>query len=146
MKTYKPDKRSFTLLKVMVLSVSLLLIAAARIFIKIYILTLILSIVFASAALFVVFIYLPIYSSNLIYSADDKEIMKSSGVFFKTNQSIKYSSIQYSTSVSMPFSRFTGFNFIVFYVYGGKLILLFLSRSDAEEILKNSGCSYCREE
>lgn len=146
MKSYKPDRRSLTTLKILVLAAAVLLIVMVRTFIKIYVLALILSIVFAAAAVIVVFAYLPHYFLNLSYCANESEIKKSSGVFFKASQSIKYSSIQYSTYISVPFSKFTGFNFIVFYVYGGRLILLFLKRSDADEILKNSGCLYCRED
>lgn len=146
MKSYTPDKRSLTFLRIGVTVSALALIAAAKIFIKIYALMLTLSIIFAAAALVLMLAYLPMYFSVLSYSATDTEIRKCSGVFFKTVQSIKYSSIQYSTFVTTPFSKHTGLNFIVFYVYGGKFLMLFLKSSDAAEILKRSGSVYCREE
>lgn len=146
MRSYAPDKRSLTVLRIAITVSALALIAAAKIFIKIYALMLTLSIIFAAAALALILAYLPKYFSALSYSATDKEIRKCSGVFFKTVQSIKYSSIQYSTFVTTPFSRHTGLNFIIFYVYGGKFLLLFLKSSDAGEILKSSGSVYCREE
>lgn len=146
MKYYKPDKTSLVLLKGIILAVAAVLIIAVRVFIKIYVLMIVLSIIFALTAVALAFVYLPLYFSHLSYQANDKEIKKSNGVFFRTHKSIKYSSIQYSSFITMPFSRFTGFNFIIFYVYGGKLLLLFLSKDDAEEILERSGCLYCRED
>lgn len=83
MKSYKPDRRSLTTLKILVLAAAVLLIVLVRIFIKIYVLALILSIVFAAAAVIVVFAYLPHYFSNLSYCANESGIKKSSGVFFQ---------------------------------------------------------------
>ena len=51
MKIYYPDRRSLTVLRVAVTAVALILIAAAKIFIKIYVLMLVLSIFFAAAKL-----------------------------------------------------------------------------------------------
>lgn len=143
MKSYSPDKRSMTVLRIASVLTALVLIAAAKMFVKKYVIMLALSIVFAIAALIVVFIYLPLYFSNLCYHATDSEIKKRSGVFFRKNQSIKYSSIQYSTVVRTPFSEYTGLNFIVFYVYGGRFLMLFIKSDDAQEILKKSGSMYC---
>jgi uncharacterized membrane protein YdbT with pleckstrin-like domain len=116
--------------------------SASIIFIKNPILVLIICLSISLLLIAVVFIYLPLYFSSLRYIADDTEIKKISGVFFKTSQSIKYSSIQYSTVVSSVFSKLIGFNFIIFYVYGGRIVLLFLKSNDMDEILKNSGCLY----
>ncbi|MBQ8298229.1 MAG: PH domain-containing protein [Ruminococcus sp.] len=146
MKLYKPDRRGLASLRILVLASAILLIAAVRLFIKIYPLMLTLSIIFALTAVYLVFVYMPLYFSRLSYSSDGIEIKKTSGVFFRTNQSIKYSSVQYSTFVTTPFSGLTGLNFIIFYVYGGKCLLLFLRKSDAQEILKQSGCLYIGEE
>jgi uncharacterized membrane protein YdbT with pleckstrin-like domain len=146
MKHYEPDKKSLATLKILILSVAVLLIVLSRLLIQIYVLMLVVSIIFALTAIIFAFLYLPMYFSHLSYCANENEIKKTSGVFFRTHQSIKFSSIQYSTYVTMPFSRFTGFNFIIFYVYGGRLFMLFLKKKDAEEILENSGCLYCREE
>ena len=91
------------------------------------------------------FVYLPLYFSSIKYTATETEIMKSSGVFIKTHQSVRYSSVQYTSVISSPFSQYTGLNFIVFFVYGGQLRLLFLKQSDAQEILRFS-CSTVGEE
>ncbi|MBQ6212768.1 MAG: PH domain-containing protein, partial [Ruminococcus sp.] len=90
-------------------------------------------------ASFEMFIHLPMYFSSIKYSATETEVSKSSGVFIKVHQSVRYSSIQYTTIISSPFSQYTGFNFIIFFVYGGQLRLLFLKQSDAQEIIKLSG-------
>lgn len=142
MKQYTPDKSSLTVLRAAAALSALLLMILTRIFIKIRILMLILTALFAGAALFLMFAYLPMYFNSLSYSADEIEIKKCSGVFFRTKQSIKYTSIQYCTAVTTPFSAYTGLNFIIFYVYGGRLILLFLKSPDIPEILKMSGTNY----
>ena len=142
MKIYYPDRRSLTVLRVAVTAVALILIAAAKIFIKIYVLMLVLSIFFAAAAVAVIAVYLPLYFSNLSYHADENGIKKCTGVFLKKSQAIKYSSVQYSTTVQTPFSRMTGLNFLVFYVYGGTFTMLFLRYNDMQEILEISGNYY----
>lgn len=136
--SYNPDRRSLTILQVAVIAAIIILIIAVRFFIKIYWLRMMLSIVFAVAALIADFIYLPLYFSNLRYCATNSEIKKCSGVLFKTSQTIKYSSIQYSTIITTPFSKYTGLNFAVFYVYGGKFLMLFLKSGDLQDIIKKS--------
>lgn len=143
MKSYAPDKRSTLILRIAVAVVATLIIILLRIFIKIHVLLLSLSIILAAAALVIIFIYLPLYFSHLDYYATESEIKKRSGVFFRKSQSIKYSSIQYSTVITMPLSAYTGLNFIVFYVYGGRFIMVFLKKEDMHEILEKSGSLYC---
>jgi membrane protein YdbS with pleckstrin-like domain len=113
--------------------------AAARYFIPLYNVVFAATIIVIFIACFEMFIHLPLYFSSISYTATETEIMKSSGVFFKVHQSIRYSSIQYTTVVTSPFSQYTGFNFIIFFVYGGQLRLLFLKQSDAKEIIRMSG-------
>ena len=50
-----------------------------------------------------------------------------------------YSTVQYTTVITTPFSQYTGLNFIVFFVYGGQLRLLFLNQEDALYILRKTG-------
>lgn len=145
MKSYSPDKRSLTVLRIGATAAALILIAAVGIFIKIRVLRLVLSITFAAIGLIMIFFYLPMYFKRLSYCENGSEIKKTGGVFFKTSRSIKYSSIQYSTVITMPFSSHTGLNFIIFYVYGGKFLMLFLKKEDMQEILNSSGTLYGRE-
>ena len=85
------------------------------------------------------FIYFPLFFRTVKYTLTETEIIRTSGVFIKIHQSIKYSSIQYVTVVTTPLSQYTGLNFIIYFVYGGQLRLLFLDHEDAMEILQLSG-------
>ena len=84
---------------------------------------------------------------NVVYttaiSCVPEYITKKSGVFFKVEQTVKFSSIQYLNIITSPFSKITGLNFIILNVYGGKMLLLFLRHSDSREILKYIGDDYC---
>lgn len=145
MKHYYPDKCCLTTLRIIIIFSVIILIGLVRYFIPAKFLVLSITIAVAVIAFFVMFVYLPLYFSSIKYTATETEIMKSSGVFIKTHQSVRYSSVQYTSVISSPFSQYTGLNFIVFFVYGGQLRLLFLKQSDAQEILRFS-CSTVGEE
>ncbi len=81
-------------------------------------------------------IILPLWYRSVSYTISSDEIILRSGVFFKNTTYVKISAVQYTTTISMPFSRFTGFNFLLINAYGGQLVMMFLSHSDMEEIYK----------
>lgn len=139
MKQFYPDRHCLSTMRIMITAAAVAVLAAARYFITLYNIVFFTTVVVVFIACFEMFVHLPMYFSSISYTATDTEIMKSSGVFFKVHQSIRYSSIQYTTVVSSPFSQYTGFNFIIFFVYGGQLRLLFLKQSDAKEIIRMSG-------
>ena len=139
MKQYYPDRHCLSTLRILITAAAVVLLAAIRYFVPIDLVVFVSTIVVVFVACFEMFIHLPMYFASISYTATDTEVMKSSGVFFKVHQSIRYSSIQYTTVVSSPLSQYTGFNFIIFFVYGGQLRLLFLKQSDAKEIIKMSG-------
>ena len=87
------------------------------------------------------FIYCPLLFRSLKYTVTDSEVKRSGGVFIKKFQSVRYSSVQYITTARSFLSQYTGLNFIVYFVYGGQLRLLFLSRSDADEIMASAPLS-----
>jgi hypothetical protein len=60
-------------------------------------------------------------------------VCKRSGVFSKTKQSVKLDAVQY-TVVYRCFSGANGFNFLILYGLGGKIVLPFLSRNDLESL------------
>ena len=93
----------------------------------------------------VMFIYLPLYFASLKYTATDKEIIRTSGVIIRFSQSVRYSSIQYTTVINTFLSRYTGLNFVIFFVFGGRFRLMFLSTEDMDDILRLSG-SVCGKE
>ena len=79
-------------------------------------------------------IILPLWYRSVSYTLSDDEITIRSGIFFKNITFIKMSSVQYTTAISMPFSKYTSFNFLLISAYGGRLVCFFLSSSDIEEI------------
>ena len=139
MKQYLPDKHCLTTMRILITAVAVAILTAFRYFIPSEKTVLLLIFIVISVSLFEMFVHLPLYFASIRYSATDTEITKSSGVFIKVHQSVRYSSVQYTTVVSSPFSYYTGFNFIIFFVYGGQLRLLFLKQSDAREIIEMSG-------
>ena len=95
----------------------------------------IIMLVFITICFFVAVIYLPLYFKSVNYYATDRKIIKHSGVFYKTNQVMRFDSIQYTTVISTLFSKKTGFNFVMLNAFGGRMILTFLKQRDLEEIM-----------
>jgi len=142
MKKYRPDKNGLFVLRIIIAIVSVLLILVVKHYIPVDILVIIISTAVLTTAVFMIFIYFPLYFSSLSYESSETEIIKHSGVFIKTHQSVRYSQVQYTTVASTPFSQYTGFNFVIFFVYGGQLRLMFLNQKDALEILSRTNCSH----
>lgn len=133
-KHYRPEKRCRYILSGALILLAAVIIALIIIFVPIKIVVNI-SVIAVSAIVFtIVMVYLPLFFRSVKYTATETEIVKTSGVFIKFHQSVRFSSVQYITTVRTPFSSKTGFNFIIFFVYGGQLNLLFLSEHDLEEI------------
>lgn len=136
MKKYYPDRHCMTTLRVAVVLVLFAVLFLTAFFIPVKLLVIIISVTAAAIAFFAFFIYIPLFFSSLTYIATDTEIIFSGGVFIKTHQSARYSSVQYTSVISSPFSQYTGLNFVIFYVYGGQITFLFLSQADAQEIIR----------
>lgn len=81
-------------------------------------------------------IILPLWYRSVCYMVSDDELVLRSGLFFKNTAYVKMSSVQYTTAVAMPFSKYTSFNFLFINAYGGRLVCCFLSSSDMEDINK----------
>ena len=139
MKQYYPDRHCLTTLRLMITAAVIIILSAVRYFIPIEKVVLYTTVGVIAVACIEMFVHLPLFFSSISYTVTRTEVTKSSGVFIKVHQSVRYSSIQYTTIISSPFSQYTGFNFIIFFVYGGQLRLLFLKQSDAKEIIKISG-------
>lgn len=94
------------------------------------------SIMAALAIAYVLFILiiLPLWYNSLCYIISSDEIVLRSGVFNKSRQYMKMSAVQYTTVLSMPFSKYTSFNFLVISAHGGRLVFMFLSSRDADEM------------
>jgi uncharacterized membrane protein YdbT with pleckstrin-like domain len=139
MKQYAPDRRCLSTLRIIITAAAVAIISAARYFLPFENAVFWITLGTIAVACFEMFVHLPLYFSSISYIATSTEVIKNSGVFIKVHQSVRYSSVQYTTVISSPFSQYTGFNFIVFFVYGGQLRLLFLKQSDAKEIIRLSG-------
>lgn len=138
MKEYFPDKRSLATIKTVLILAAFGIASIAMYFVPIRILAILISAASMLLSLVLSFIYYPLLFRSMKYTVTDTEVIRSSGVFIKTHQSIRFSAIQYTAAISTPLSKYTGLNFIVFFVYGGQERLLFLKWSDAEEILRKS--------
>lgn len=89
---------------------------------------------FAVIYILYILIFLPLWYNNARYYVTDKDIVARTGVLVKNVQYMKLSAVQYTTKISAPFSRHSGFNFIVFNGYGGRMMFTFLSQTDSDEI------------
>ena len=139
MKQFYPDRHCLTTMRLLITAAVVIILFAIRYFIPADKIVMLSIIVIIAIACFEMFVHLPMFFNSISYSATSTEVTKSSGVFIKVHQSVRYSSIQYTTVISSPFSQYTGFNFIIFFVYGGQLRLLFLKQADAQEIIRLSG-------
>lgn len=83
-----------------------------------------------------ILIILPLWYNNARYYVTDKDVIARTGVFIKNVQYMKLSAVQYTTKISAPFAKHSGFNFIVFNGYGGRMIFTFLSQTDSDEIMR----------
>lgn len=145
MRHFYPDKKSVRLLQIIISAIGFILFLTAKHYIHSKSTLLILGTIIVSLCIFIMFIYLPLYFSSLKYIVTDTEIIRTGGVFIKVHQSVLFSSIQYVTVIKTFLSGYTGFNFIIFFVFGGRFRLMFLSRNDIDEILRLSGTVYRKE-
>lgn len=135
MKKYYADKTCLNLLRIVLLIVVTALIYLAVRFLGFFPTVMWIAVgVVAAAYIFFGIIYLPLYFRNAAYIISNEEISKHAGFFIRTKQYMRFSAVQHAALITTPFSNYTGLNFIMISALGGKMMLLFLSRSDAEEI------------
>lgn len=139
MKRFYPDNNSLTVLRMIIAILILTVIALIKYYIPSSKFVLTAGTILAAIGFIVMFVYLPLYFSSIKYIVNDSEITKSCGVFIKSHQTVKCSSIQYTTVIRTPFSKYTGLNIIIFFVFGGQLRLMFIGYNDMIEILKLTG-------
>lgn len=138
MKHYYADKTCLNILKILILSITFILLAVTVYFLSfIPIIMIPLCIIFFGSGFFIAMIYLPVYFRNLNYYVSEDKIIKESGFYFRKKQIIRINKIQFTTAVSTPFSKLTGLNFIVLYAYGGMMTVMFLSDRDFAELNYN---------
>jgi len=138
MREYYADKTCLNMLRIIILAATVIVIAATSYFLAfVPTIMIALCILFFASGFFLSLIYLPLYFKNLKYYIDSEIIVKESGFIFVKKQSLKISKIQHTTTISTPFSFMTGLNFIVFYAYGGRLSVMFLSNENFAEVIYN---------
>ena len=138
MKKYYADKTCLNVLRVLVLVVTGSLIVLDYYFLY-FIPILMWSLIglFGLAYLLIGIIWLPLYFARASYIVSSQEVIRNTGFFFRIRQTMKVSAIQYVTLIITPFSSVTGFNFVIINALGGNLLLFYLSKTDAEEIVRN---------
>lgn len=138
-KQFYPDKNALLILRLFVILSEAVLLYLLHRFIPVRMIFISAAMIITFIAIIAIFVYLPMFFASIRYTANDLEIIKTSGVYIKRHQAVRYESIQYTSVVTTPLSHRTGLNFVIFYVYGGKLRLSFLNVRDANEILSMSG-------
>lgn len=138
MKKYYADKTCLNVLRVLALVVTGSLIILDYYFLY-FIPILMWSLIglFGLAYLLIGIIWLPLYFARASYIVSSQEVIRNTGFFFRIRQTMKVSAIQYVTLIITPFSSVTGFNFVIINALGGNLLLFYLSKTDAEEIVRN---------
>lgn len=98
-------------------------------------LIIVLMIIFAAIYVVFIVIFLPMWYKTIRYIMKDNEIISCSGLISKTYRIMKLSAIQHASRISLPFSKYTCFNFISLNALGGSMLLMFLSAGDCREIM-----------
>ncbi|MGN0666729.1 MAG: PH domain-containing protein [Huintestinicola sp.] len=93
-------------------------------------------ILFAAVYVIFILILLPMWYKRIRYTITDSEIITHTGLISTTHRIMKLSAVQSSSYVSMPLSKFTGFNFITINALGGRIVLMFLSDKDSRRVMK----------
>lgn len=137
--SFKPEKNAITILRILIMVISVILVILIKIYIPFSMAVIISGVAVCMIDIFIIFFYMPMYFSRLSYEMNDEKITKHSGVFLKSHQSVRYSTVQYTAVITTPFSKYTGLNFVILFVYGGSLRLMFLSHDNAMEILRRCG-------
>jgi len=88
--------------------------------------------VFSAAGIVLIFFYFPLMFKNLEFYTDGNIVKKKHGVFFRREQTINISSVQYMTTAEC---KIEGFCFIILNVYGGIMVLPFLSHKNFKTII-----------
>lgn len=131
MKIYNADKTPLNIIRILTAIITILLLIICRMFITLYIIMIILMCVFSAAGIILIFFWFPAMFRNMEFYINENTITKKHGVFFHSEQTIQISSIQYMTTATCFLE---GFCFIVLNIYGGIMILPFLSRKNFKAI------------
>ena len=138
MKEYHADTAARTLLQLLVcLAAALLSAAALSLLAPWRILMWILITVFVGTAGILCGVCLPLLFSHLRAVVTSSQVTVYSGVLMHREQSVRLDRVQFVQLLTGPADGIFGLNFIILHVYGGQLMLLFLSRKDRIELMQS---------
>ncbi|MGN0594933.1 MAG: PH domain-containing protein [Hominimerdicola sp.] len=135
MRTYKPQKRAMLViafvmaLPVLGFNIIVQLLQRFIPFSVYYIMIPLYAILFI-----IVMIVLPVYFKKAFFTVSSKEITIHNGFISTQSTFIPASSVKSVTLVVLPLSKYTGMNFVVLNTFGARAVMLFLSKSDMNEI------------
>lgn len=134
MRHYRPDKRCLRAIQIFIAALGIFFTASVAYISSFSKISAVAGLIIIMALLTVT-LYLPLHFDSIKYTATDLEFTVTKGVFIKRKQTIKFSSIQYTTVISFPLPKLASFNSVIFFVYGGKLKVSYLSVSDLRDII-----------
>lgn len=137
MKTYKPDRSGMYFCAVCISVASALLTFAAIRFsasFPVLMYTAVGTAIFGG--LFIILLILPVSFSRASYQLSETSALKLSGFIFEKTQQVAFRNVQYVTLVLTPLCVFTSACFVILHTTGGRLVMWFLSKQDAEEITR----------
>ena len=135
MKFFLPDKSAQYALTLAALLISEILAVLSWNFIPYHNLMVFSCLLFIFLGIFFSAVYLPFWFAHLQYNFTESYITMRCGAFMITEQTVKFSSVQYTGILKCPFFSSTGLNLIVLNVFGGRMILFFLKEKDLQELL-----------
>ncbi|MDE5946559.1 MAG: PH domain-containing protein [Oscillospiraceae bacterium] len=134
MKIYSADKTPLNIIRIISALITIVFLIICRYFIPFYMIMISMMFIFSASGIIMIFFYFPAMFRNMEFCIGNNEIKKKNGVFFRREQTVNISSVQYITTVCCVFRRLEGFNFIILNIYGGIMILPFLSNNTFREI------------
>lgn len=135
MKRFYAHKSAAAAISVISAIVSVLLMVLIRIIFHSRTVILTASTAVAAITLVFILVYIPLYFSSVSYTLTETELLSERGVIIRRRSAIKLSTVQ-SYTIYIPKRAFlSGLSVVLLNVYGGTLAVLFLKRSDIEELI-----------
>ncbi|MCD8006011.1 MAG: PH domain-containing protein [Oscillospiraceae bacterium] len=142
MRKYQPKRAALIAIDVAIVVLAILLTAITVGYLSNYkiIMTLLLCLFWLVAILFAA-VLLPAYFSRTVIYISPAEISMKTGIVYVKRHHMKFSAVQYVSTVTTFMSKYTGLNFVILRAMGGTMILPFLGVEDVreiEELMRNS--------
>lgn len=135
MRKYKQKKSALVIIGVTAIVLAAILTALAAAYLSRYKITMtVLICLFWLIALLFAAVLVPAYFERTVIYISPTDISMQTGILFVKRHHMRMSAVQYVTSVTTFFSKYTGFNFVIIRAMGGGMVLPFLTLSDALDI------------